>query len=209
MLFFVLYLFVSFSRKPGYIMKIIAIFVLIIKCIELVIRHEVNEESWYNLLPLHLCNITLSFAILGAFFRFKPFLYLTFFWSIGALFAIITPEVKVVFPNFLNISFFITHIFIIFTAIVEYRVFKLRPSFESWLGSFIALNLVMVAVYFINSSLHTNYLYISQKPTFDSPLVYLGEWPYYIISVEIIYIILTLILLAIFRKKESKLIILR
>lgn len=202
--FTILYFIVSLNKDPSRVMRYISISILGIKCIELFIRYKLIGEAWTHLLPLHLCNIVLIFAIFGSIFRFKPFLYAEFFWSIGALFAILTPEVRNTFPDFFNISFFSTHFYIIFTAIVEYRVFDLRPTIVNWLGSLLSLNLISVGVFLINSVLGTNYLYISKKPTFNSPLNYLGEWPNYIISVEIIYIILTLMLLFLFKNGKIK-----
>lgn len=203
-IFILLYFGVATSHQPKKSMKIISLVILAIKCGELFIRYKIIGEAWYSLLPFHLCNITLIFAIFGSIFRFQPLLQATFFWAIGALFAILTPEVRDTFPSFFNISFFSTHFYILFTAIVEYKVFKLRPNPGTWLGSLLTLNGIAVGVYFINSILGTNYLYISQKPTFNSPLNYLGPWPYYIISVEIIYMILTLGLLFLFKKKDYK-----
>lgn len=202
--FLFLYFGVAYNSQPKKVMRVISFIILLIKCGELFIRYKLIGEAWYQLLPLHLCNITFIFAVFGSIFRFKPFLYATFFWSIGALFALLTPEVRETFPHFFNISFFSTHVYIIFVAIVEYRVFKLRPSLESWTGSFLGLNIIAAGIYFINTVLGTNYLYINSKPTFSSPLNYFGEWPYYIIAVEFIYIILTLLLLFLFKKKDYK-----
>lgn len=202
--FLFLYFGVAYNSQPKKVMSVISFIILLIKCGELFIKYKLIGEAWYQLLPLHLCNITLIFAVFGSIFRFKPFLYATFFWSIGALFALLTPEVRETFPHFFNISFFSTHVYIIFVAIVEYRVFKLRPSLESWTGSFLGLNIIAAGIYFINTVLGTNYLYINSKPTFSSPLNYFGEWPYYIIAVEFIYIILTLLLLFLFKKKDYK-----
>ena len=204
LVFLFLYFGVAYNPQPKKIMRIISFVILLIKCGELFIRYKLIGEAWYQLLPLHLCNITLIFAVFGSIFRFTPFLYATFFWSIGAVFALLTPEVRETFPHFFNISFFSTHFYIIFVAIVEYKVFKLRPSLESWTGSFLGLNIIAAGVYFINTVLGTNYLYINRKPTFSSPLNYFGEWPYYIIVVEFAYIILTLLLLFLFKKKDYK-----
>lgn len=204
LVFLFLYFGVAYNPQPKKIMRIISFVILLIKCGELFIRYKLIGEAWYQLLPLHLCNITLIFAVFGSIFRFTPFLYATFFWSIGAVFALLTPEVRETFPHFFNISFFSTHFYIIFVAIVEYKVFKLRPSLESWTGSFLGLNIIAAGVYFINTVLGTNYLYINRKPTFSSPLNYFGEWPYYIIVVEFTYIILTLLLLFLFKKKDYK-----
>ncbi|MGL5989057.1 TMEM164-related integral membrane acyltransferase [Cetobacterium sp.] len=186
------------------IMRIISSIILLIKCGELFIRYKLIGEAWYELLPLHLCNITLIFAALGSIFRFTPFLYATFFWSFGALFAVLTPEVREPFPSFFNISFFSTHFYIIFVAFIEHKIFKLKVSLESWTACFLGINLIMSAVFFVNGVLGTNYLYINRKPTFKSPLDFFGKWPYYIIVVEVIYIILTLLLLFFFKKKSSK-----
>ncbi|MGL5970743.1 MAG: TIGR02206 family membrane protein, partial [Cetobacterium sp.] len=66
------------------------------------------------------------------------------------------------------------------------------------------INLIMSGVFFINKVLGTNYLYVNRKPSFNSPLNYFGEWPYYIIVVEIVYVILTLIILFLFKKPSKK-----
>ncbi|MCQ8211642.1 TIGR02206 family membrane protein [Cetobacterium somerae] len=204
LLFLFLYIGVAYNPQPKKVMRIISFVILLIKCGELFIRYKLIGEAWYQLLPLHLCNITLIFAVFGSIFRFTPFLYATFFWSIGAVFALLTPEVRETFPHFFNISFFSTHFYIIFVAITEYKIFNLRPSLESWTGSFLGLNIIAAGVYFINSVLGTNYLYINRKPTFSSPLNYFGDWPYYIIVVEFAYITLTLFLLFLFKKKDYK-----
>lgn len=204
LLFLFLYIGVAHSPQPKKVMRVISFVILLIKCGELFIKYKLIGEAWYQILPLHLCNITLIFAVFGSIFRFTPFLYATFFWSIGAIFALLTPEVRETFPHFFNISFFSTHFYIIFVAITEYKIFSLRPSWESWTGSFLGINIIAVGVYFINTVLGTNYLYINRKPSFSSPLDYFGDWPYYIIVVELTYIVLTLLLLFLFKKKDYK-----
>ncbi|MGL4424819.1 MAG: TIGR02206 family membrane protein [Cetobacterium sp.] len=209
-LFFILLYFSIFNKSRNLesdslkFLKVVSLIILLIKFGELFIRYKLIGEAWYQILPLHLCNITLVFAVFGTIFRFMPFLYATFFWSIGALFAILTPEVRETFPSFFNISFFLTHFYILFIAIVEYKVFNLRVSLESWTASFLGINLIMSGVFFINKVLGTNYLYVNRKPSFNSPLNYFGEWPYYIIVVEIVYVILTLIILLLFKKPSKK-----
>lgn len=201
--FAILYLGLKNSRYPQKNMRAISIAILFIKLGEIFIRGQLIGEAWYTLLPLHLCNIVLIFSVLGGIFRFTPFLHASFYWSLGALFAVITPEVKDTFPSFFNISFFATHFFIMFASIVEYKIFKLRPTLTSWFASLFVINMIAVGVFFVNNSLGTNYLYINYKPTFNSPLDYMGEWPYYILVVEGIYIILTYLLYRIFKSKKN------
>lgn len=204
LIFIFLYFGVSYSPRPRKIMGIISFVILLIKCGELFIKYKFLQEPWYQLLPLHLCNIALIFAVIGTIFNFLPFLAAEFFWSIGAVSALLTPEVRDTFPHFFNISFFSTHFYIIFTAIVNYKVFKFRPTFSSWLGSLIGINIIMACVFYINNILGTNYLYINKKPSFSSPLDYFGEWPYYVIVLEVIYIVLTLLMFLLFKSNKNK-----
>lgn len=202
--FILLFYIVKFSSNPKHTMSIIGLSVLSLKCIELFVRYNVIGEAWTTILPLHLCNIVLIFAILGSIFRFTPFIDAAFFWSIGAIFAIITPEVRETFPSFFNISFFVTHFFIIFNVFVEYILFKYRPTASSWLGCLFGLNLIAASVYFINLTINTNYLYINHKPSFKSPIDALGPWPTYIGWFEVIYIVLSLAILIFFKEKKTK-----
>lgn len=171
--------------------KISAIFILILKIAELSYRHIYNGEEIVELLPLHLCNITLIFLIIMMLSGSKTLFQLCYFWSLGAVFAIITPDVKYSFPNFMTLSFFITHFYIIFGVIYAILFYRFRPTLWGYFSAFFTINLICFGVYFLNDYLGTNYLYVNRVPDFSSPLKYFGDWPYYIIVVELLYIILT------------------
>lgn len=183
--------------------KITAIFVFLLKVLELVYRNQVDGEPIISLLPLHLCNITLILIIIMMFTNSKILFQPCLFWSIGALFAIITPELTIGFPNFVTISFFVTHFYILFAVIYFYFINGTRPTFNGYIASFIFLNFICLIVFFINKKLGTNYLYINRLPDFKSPLMYFGKWPNYIAVVEGIYLFITFIIYWLFRKKAT------
>lgn len=181
-----------------------AIVILLIKIAELSYRHIYVGEPIYSLLPLHMCNLTLIIAILTMLTKSQKLFQLTYFWCLGALFAVITPDIKYSFPHPLTLSFYITHFYLLFAAIYGILFFNFKPTFKGWVNSFITLNIFAFIIFFINKKLGTNYLYVNRIPNFSSPLDYFGQWPYYIIVVEIIYLILTYGIYYPFRRKTYK-----
>ena len=61
----------------------------------------------------------------------------------------------------------------------------MRPREKSWFSVFLFSQILIPVVGLINWLLDSNYLYLSQKPIVDNPLI-IGDWPYYIIFIEII-----------------------
>lgn len=202
--FFLFLLFIANFFDKKYFAKISALLILALKLTELSYRHLYNNEEIFELLPLHLCNITLIFIIIMMLSGSKTLFQLCFYWSVGAIFAVATPDVKYSFPNFMTMSFFITHFYIIFAVAYFYIYFNFRPAIWGYFTAFFTINIICLGVYFLNVHLGTNYLYVNRVPSFSSPLNYFGEWPYYIIVVELIYIILTYLLYLPFRSRAVK-----
>ncbi len=203
-IFFIFLLFIANFFDKRYFAKITAIVIFILKLAELSYRHLYNNEEIFELLPLHLCNITLIFVIIMMLSGSKSLFQLCFYWSVGAIFAVATPDVKYSFPNFMTVSFFITHFYILFAVAYFYLYFSFRPAIWGYFTAFFTINIICLGVYFLNVHLETNYLYVNRVPSFSSPLNYFGEWPYYIIVVELIYIILTYLLYLPFRSRAVK-----
>lgn len=203
-IFFIFLLFIANFFDKRHFAKITAIVIFILKLAELSYRHLYNNEEIFELLPLHLCNITLIFVIIMMLSGSKSLFQLCFYWSVGAIFAVATPDVKYSFPNFMTVSFFITHFYILFAVAYFYLYFSFRPAIWGYFTAFFTINIICLGVYFLNVHLETNYLYVNRVPSFSSPLNYFGEWPYYIIVVELIYIILTYLLYLPFRSRAVK-----
>ena len=71
-------------------------------------------------------------------------------------------------------------------------------------GSFLTLNVLAVIIFFVNNKLGTNYLFINRMPEFSSPLNAFGEWPYYLIVLEVLFLVITYILYLPFKKRKAK-----
>ena len=79
-IFFIFLLFIANFFDKRYFAKITAIVIFILKLAELSYRHLYNNEEIFELLPLHLCNITLIFVIIMMLSGSKSLFQLCFYW---------------------------------------------------------------------------------------------------------------------------------
>ncbi len=199
-----LFIILGFFVRKDSLAKFLAVVVLGIKIAELIYRYHYFGEKITDLLPLHLCNLTIILAGIMMLTSSKTVFQPLYFWGIGALFAIITPDLRLGLNDFASISFFITHFFILFSVAYGLIHFKFRVSKAGAVGSFIFLNVVALGLFYLNQRLGTNYLYVNRPPSSATPVDFFGPWPYYIFSVEGIYIALSFILYLPFREKKTR-----
>lgn len=157
-------------------------------------------------LPLHLCHLALIFSVI---LLLKPNQYLfeiTYFWGLGgAIQTMLTPDMTD-FDNYL--AYFLVqahHAMIILTCLwlVVVLGYRCRPG--SIKRTFIFTNIVIIPVWFIDWLIGGNYMYLMARPPTESPLVF-GNWPWYIINIEIVGLIIFTILympMIYLRRKEE------
>ena len=192
-----------FTEKKTAFAKIIAIAVLGIKIAEILFRHYYYGETVAQLLPLHLCPIVIILSIFMMFFHSEVIFQPVYFWSIGAFFAIIMPEIRDGMSNFASQSFFITHFFILFSTAYAFVHFRFRPTRAGFLCSFLLLVTLAFVMYFVNNKLGTNYLYVNRPPVTKSLMDFMGPWPYYIFSLAGIDIAISFFMYLPFRKNKK------
>ena len=194
-----------FTEKKATFAKIVAIAVLGVKIAELLFRHHYYGETVAELLPLHLCPIVIILSIFMMFFHSEVLFQPVYFWSIGAFFAILTPDIRDGMGNFASQSFFITHFFILFSTAYAFVHFRFRPTKAGFLCSFFLLVTLAFIMYFVNNKLGTNFLYVNHPPVTKSLMDFMGPWPYYIFSLAGIDIAISFFMYLPFRKnKKSK-----
>lgn len=143
-----------------------------------------------NHLPMHLCDWVIAF-VLVTFITKSIYSYeVAYFWGLGGtLQALITPDITLNYPSRAFIIFFINHSSIIISLVYFTFVYKLRPYPASIKRTFIWTQIYFVCAFTVNLILGTNYGFIMHKPGQGSLIDYLGPWPYYLISLEIIGLI--------------------
>lgn len=98
------------------------------------------------------------------------------------------------FDNHLSMFlFYAHHAMIILVCIWLTVVDKYRCRKWSVLRTMIVSNIIIWPVWLIDWLLDANYMYLMERPPTDNPLVF-GEWPWYILNVEIVAVIIFSIL---------------
>ncbi|MFV8827909.1 TIGR02206 family membrane protein [Alkalihalobacterium sp. APHAB7] len=142
-------------------------------------------------LPLQLCTISIylsSFMLITCSYRIFEVLY--FFGIGGALQALITPELFYTFPHYRFLHFFIAHIAIILAILYMIWVLNYTVTWKSAVRSFIFLNSLAFIAFWINYFTGANYMFLARKPDNPSILDWLGPYPWYILSLEVIVILM-------------------
>ena len=174
-------------------------FIIELQISEFFYRWYFLNENIRTLLPLQFCNIALLISCLAIFTRSKLLFTISYLWNFGAFFSLLMPEVRLLFPNLLHLSFFSTHFFLILTSCYGLFILDIRPTFSTVITSFILINLIGFGIFFLNSKLNTNYMYINYSPSLNSPLKFFGNWRHFILIVDGILLILSFIFYKIFR----------
>ncbi|NLM47921.1 MAG: TIGR02206 family membrane protein [Epulopiscium sp.] len=151
--------------------------------------------SFSRELPLHLCDMALIGTIILLFTK-SYFLYeFLYFWAMcGVLAALITPELSGYnATHFLFYHFFIGHGLIVIAIIFMTFVNEYRPKVSSIFKTMLISNLYMLFVAAVNLITGGNYLFICRKPQVVSIMDFLGPWPWYILSMELVALVAFLI----------------
>lgn len=168
---------------------------------------HMDTENWSAayMLPLQLCSVSLLLSVVMLLRKSYRLYEIVFFWGLGgAGQAMITPELFYPFPHFRFFHFFIAHLCILLACLYMTWVEQYRPTHQSIWKATISLNLLLPVALVANWLTGGNYLFVSHKPGNPSLLDYLGPYPWYIASLEIVAILLFYVLYAPFAsRKES------
>lgn len=156
-------------------------------------------------LPLHLCRV-LPFLILPMLlFQNRRLFGIIYFWILaGSIQAIITPDLKNGFPHYDYIIYFLLHGGIVLAGLYPIWAFGFRPTFKDLKLSVVWINIYLVFTLIVNWVLGSNYFYTCQKPSAGSLLNFLGPWPWYLLSGQLIGVFLFVLLYLPFHQSKNK-----
>jgi len=145
-----------------------------------------GEWTFKDFLPLHLCNISYFICILVLLYK-KQWMYE---WALmlampSALNALITPELIWGSSNWHIFEYYFMHGSLILVPLYLMFIMNYKLRIFSWWKTFLRAQIVFVIVFTLNLILDTNYMFLLSKPLVDSLLI-IGDWPFYIIFVQII-----------------------
>ena len=170
----------------------------------LLILSEVGLNIWYFLtgywnvmytLPFQLCSISIYFCIWMLLFKQKFVFEVVYFLGLGgATQALLTPELFFAFPHFRFLHFFIAHICIILAVLYMVFVEKYTISLSSLWKAFLSLQIIAAFVFWINRMTLGNYMFLARKPENPSLIDLLGPYPWYILSLQVVVLVVFFLL---------------
>ena len=159
-----------------------------------------KSRSFLFVLAFIMISLDLSEDLVRVFTlvsRKKIFFDLIFYWGfVGATNAILTPDGNL-FE--LRIFFFYSqayHAALIFAVLWLMIKYDMRMRYGSILKVVISTNIIVGLLSILNYALDSNYMFLRQIPDSVSPFL-MGEWPVYIIMVQVFSIILVVLFIRI------------
>ena len=142
-------------------------------------------------LPFHLCRLLAIILPFVIYFKNRKWFGITYFLTmVGTLQALLTPGLLQAAPHFSYASYWILHGIMIYLPIYCIVVFGFKINRRDFINSLIVGNIYMVLTLLINFTLGSNYFFTNHKPASASLLDFLGPWPWYILTVELLTIFL-------------------
>jgi hypothetical integral membrane protein (TIGR02206 family) len=156
----------------------------------------IGQWTLQGMLPFWLCSLTVWTMPLLLIFRNQRYYEWVYFMGlIGASQALLTPDLMIYgFPHFRFIEYFLVHGSIIVAVIYMTVVEGFRPTWRSLPRVLLITNLYWLFCGVVNVLLESNYLYTRGKLPTPSLLDYLGPYPWYLLSMEGLGILLCILL---------------
>jgi hypothetical integral membrane protein (TIGR02206 family) len=154
----------------------------------------VHALTWEDSLPLELCNLVLFACIISLFRPNRLTSEIAYFWGLGGVLqATLTPDLSANFPSWDFMLFFWGHGATLVAIIFLLSGQKFRPGKKSIMRMMIALNCYALIVGVIDAAAGWNYGYLCRKPGGASLYDFLGPWPWYLLSLEAVALLLFLV----------------
>ena len=67
-------------------------------------------------------------------------------------------------------------------------IYKMRPTFKSVFKAFVGMQIYMLLMFTLNYFLGSNYFFTNRRPEAKTVLDAFGDWPYYVLVVELMVI---------------------
>lgn len=146
---------------------------------------------WPEALPMHLCDWA-TFIVIFALLAGGQRAYETaYFWGLaGTLQAVLTPDTREVFPSPLFISFFVGHCGIIVGVLFLTWGRGRRPGPGAVWRTVGWSQVYLLCAGATNWLLGTNFGYLAAKPKNASLLDLFAPWPWYILELEVLSVVL-------------------
>lgn len=168
--------------------------------ISLYISYEVQDNWGVHSLPFQLCSLMIWISAALLVTRHRILYEIALFLGIlGAMQAILTPNLDEAYPQFRYFHFFIAHAAIIASSVYMTAVAGFRPTLGAMFRAIGWLHVLAVPAAIANSITGANFMFLARKPETGSLLDLLSPWPWYLLELEVIVLLLCLTLFGVIK----------
>lgn len=156
-------------------------------------------------LPMEFCDWAMFVTVAALFTHNRLMSELSYFWVLsGSIHALLTPNLAQTFPQLSFFLFFIGHLGLVASSLYIVFGLGLFPRQGSILRVIVFSELYFISALALDFLIDANYGYLRFKPSGGSILNYLGAWPVYLGSIQILGIIAIVALYLPFKRKQSQ-----
>lgn len=150
-----------------------------------------GPNNYVITLTVHISSASVILAVIMLLKFNQKIFDVLFYWGLIIVpQAIITPGTPFGFPHLRFFQILLIHFNVLFSVVYLLSVEKRKITRYSFKRAVIVTHLYVVFIFIVNTVFSTNYMFISQKPSVSSLIDYLGPWPYYLIAMDVIMILL-------------------
>lgn len=144
-------------------------FIIFLKIFETIYRLKYEHFSLAESAPLHFCNFTIIICGIYLISKNNILFNISYFFSFGALAALILPGVNTYYHPLFFALFMITHSMIIISVLYGFIWLNQRPNFNGFIASEITVLALFILAYFYNKKFGTNFMFLKTyiAPFFD------------------------------------------
>ncbi len=187
----------DYQRK---VLLIIAIILSVSQLSKIPLNLYTNTFDITKDIPLHMCNFLPFVMVVVYAIKSRAIWATVFFWIIlGVSQANFTPSVQYSLFQYDAIRYWMVHMGLVLLAFYPAISWKWELELKDVVRTIIWLNIAALIIYGLNLLLNSNYLYVMGKPPGTTFFSILPEWPTYILVLEVIIIVWSLMVLGIFK----------
>lgn len=148
--------------------------------------------SYRQHLPLHSCAISVWGSIYVVWTRsYRVYEILFFIGTAGALQTLLTPDAGAYgLPHYRALQTLSAHGMIVIAMTYMTVIEGFRPTWKSLWKTMLIGNVYVIVVTFVNYLIGSNYMYTLRKPDTASLLDAMGPWPWYILTGEVVALLM-------------------
>jgi len=141
-------------------------------------------------LPLHLCEAGCFLLAAALWWRARFAFEISYFWGLGGtLPGLFTPDIPGHFPQPVFFQYYTEHGLIVLGALYLVVALRMRPARRAVLRVSVVTGLYAVAVGVVDYFTQGNYLFLRNIPPTRTFLDYMGPWPWYILTLAVLAIV--------------------